>query len=131
VSAPRRSARRAESGDTTVRRYINAATAEELLTQVARRGRALDAHLDYLAQREPGCTNAAWHAQELRARGYRGAERSVCRLLQTWRTGVTSPSAAPPATHGCTDDASGSNVQPQRNRRCRLGATMAIPVPAR
>jgi hypothetical protein len=115
VSAPRRSARRAESGDTTVRRYINAATAEELLTQVARRGRALDAHLDYLAQREPGCTNAAWHAQELRARGYRGAERSVCRLLQTWRTGVTSPSAAPPATQ-TPRDVTGCIIRPTAKR---------------
>jgi hypothetical protein len=31
---------------TTVRRSVNAATAEELLTQVTRRGRELDAHLD-------------------------------------------------------------------------------------
>jgi transposase len=106
----------AESGDTTVRRYINAATAEELLTQVARRGRALDAHLDYLAERwQEGCTNAAWLAQELRARGYRGAERSVRRLLQTWRTGVTSPSAAPPATQ-TPRDVTGWIIRPTAKR---------------
>jgi transposase len=85
---------------TTVRRYVNAATAEELLTQVTRRGRELDAHLDYLAQRwQEGCTNAARLAHELRARGYRGAERSVRRLLQAWRTSSTPPSADPSATH--------------------------------
>jgi hypothetical protein len=106
----------AESGDTTVRRYINAATAEELLTQVARRGRALDAHLDYLAQRwQEGCTNAAWLAQELRARGCRGAERSVRRLLQTWRTGLTSPSAAPPAAQ-TPRDVTGWIIRPTAKR---------------
>ncbi|WP_269436120.1 transposase [Saccharothrix sp. NRRL B-16348] len=48
----------------TVRRYAQAATASELLTQVARRGSELDAHTDYLTQRwQEGCTNAAWLAK--------------------------------------------------------------------
>ncbi|MFE3175172.1 ISL3 family transposase [Amycolatopsis sp. NPDC059235] len=84
----------------TVRRYANAATAEELLTDVARRDRELDVHTDFLARRwQEGCTNAARLAEELRTRGYRGSKRSVRRLLQSWRTTATPPSAAPPATH--------------------------------
>lgn len=84
----------------TVRRYVSAVTADDLITQVARRSRELDGHLDYLARRwQEGCTNAARLGQELRARGYRGGDRSVRRVLQSWRTSATPPSATVPATH--------------------------------
>ncbi|MGW4716619.1 hypothetical protein ACWEO7_16885, partial [Nocardia sp. NPDC004260] len=63
------------------------------------RGSALDAHTAYLAERwQQGCTNAATLADELRERGYRGSERQVRRLLQTWRDGTTPPTATPVTT---------------------------------
>lgn len=83
----------------TVRRYAQAATADELLTELARRDRELDAHTAYLAQRwQEGCINAAWLAKELCERGYRGSERSVRRLLHTWRASTTPPTAIPTTT---------------------------------
>jgi len=79
----------------TVRRYTRAVTADELLTDVPKRGSCLDPYTDYLAQRwAEGCVNAVRLTEEARARGYRGSERSVRRLLQTWRT---SPTPAKPA----------------------------------
>jgi transposase len=84
----------------TVLRYARAATAEELITQVSRRGSDLDAYTDYLAQRwQEGCVNAARLTEEVRSRGYRGSERSVRRLLQSWRSGEIRPSAMPVTTH--------------------------------
>ncbi|WP_317797393.1 ISL3 family transposase [Actinoplanes sichuanensis] len=78
----------------TVLRYLRAATADELLTEVVPRTRDLDKHLAYLAERwEQGCTNAAWLTAELRERGYRGSERTVRRQLQTWRDGSVKPTA--------------------------------------
>ncbi|WP_344319849.1 ISL3 family transposase, partial [Nocardia ninae] len=80
----------------TVRRYARASNPDELLTQLPGRGSALDKHTAYLAGRwQEGCTNAAILAGELRERGYRGSERQVRRLLQTWRDGTTSPTATP------------------------------------
>lgn len=77
----------------TVRRYARAITAEELLTRHPGQGRQLDAHTGFLARRwQDGCDNAARLTQELREHG---SERSVRRLLQTWRTGDT-PTGLPP-----------------------------------
>jgi transposase len=42
--------------------------------------------------------NAAWLAKELRDRGYRGSERSVRRLLHTWRASATPPTATATTT---------------------------------
>jgi transposase len=78
----------------TVRRYLRAATADELLTETVPRERELDDHAAYLAQRwEQGCTNAVLLSTELRERGYRGSARTVRRLLQTWRDGTIKPTA--------------------------------------
>jgi hypothetical protein len=78
----------------TVRRYLRAATAEELLTETVRRERELDDHAAYLAGRwEQGCTNAVLLTTELREHGYRGSARTVRRLLQTWRDGAIKPTA--------------------------------------
>ncbi|WP_204038229.1 ISL3 family transposase, partial [Micromonospora qiuiae] len=78
----------------TVRRYIRAATADELLTETAPRARGLDEHTSYLAERwEQGCTNATRLTAELRERGYRGSARTVRRLLQSWRDGTIKPTA--------------------------------------
>ncbi|MFE3175174.1 ISL3 family transposase [Amycolatopsis sp. NPDC059235] len=83
----------------TVRRYARAETPDELLTQVPRRGRDLDAHTGFLVQRwQEGCTNAARLTEELRDRGYRGSERTVRRLLQTWRGSATPPAAVATTT---------------------------------
>ena len=80
----------------TVLRYARAATADDLLTAMPRRGSELDAHTAHLAQRwQEGCTNAARLTGELRERGYRGSTRTVRRLLHTWRAGTTPPSATP------------------------------------
>ncbi|MEV6254176.1 ISL3 family transposase [Nocardia sp. NPDC051911] len=85
--------------DKTVRRYARAGSADELLTQSPKRGSALDPHTAYLAERwQQGCTNAATLTGELRERGYRGGERQVRRLLQTWRAGTTPPTATPITT---------------------------------
>jgi transposase len=78
----------------TVRRYLRAATADELLTETVPRERELDDHAAYLAGRwEQGCTNAVQLTTELRERGYRGSARTVRRLLQTWRDGTIKPTA--------------------------------------
>ncbi len=83
----------------TVLRYARATTAEELLTQMPRRTSKLDAHTAYLVQRwQEGCTNAARLAEELRGRGYRGTDRSVRRLLQTWRATAIPPNPTPVST---------------------------------
>lgn len=82
-----------------MRRYVRAASPDELLTTVPRRGSDLDAHTAYLAQRwQEGCTNAVRLAHEVRDRGYRGSERSVRRLLQTWRAGATPVASMPTST---------------------------------
>jgi transposase len=78
----------------TVRRYLRAATPDELLTEAVPRERDLDEHAGYLAKRwEQGCTNAAMLTTELRERGYQGSTRTVRRLLQTWRDGTIKPAA--------------------------------------
>ncbi|MEU7818958.1 ISL3 family transposase [Pseudonocardia sp. NPDC049154] len=82
----------------TVRRYARAATPDELLTPNPTRGTQLDQHLPFLTWRwQEGCENAGRLTRELRDRGYRGSERSVRRLLQTWRTSTTLPDASPAA----------------------------------
>jgi transposase len=78
----------------TVRRYLRAATADELLTEIVPREHELDEHVAYLAERwEQGCTNAASLTAELRGRGYRGSTRTVRRHLQGWRDGSIKPAA--------------------------------------
>jgi transposase len=78
----------------TVRRYLRAATVDELLTETVPRPKGLDEHTAYLVSRwEQGCTNAVRLTTELRDRGYRGSARTVRRLLQTWRDGTVKPTA--------------------------------------
>ena len=85
----------------TVRRYAKAATADQLIPD-ARLTRAalLDPHLAYLRQRwDDGCHSTERLHQELRARGYRGSERTLRPLTARLRrdTAVPAPPPAPPA----------------------------------
>jgi transposase len=78
----------------TVRRYARAEQPEHLLSERGKQGSDLDEHVTYLAQRwREGCTNAVRLHEEVRARGYRGAVRTVRKLVQDWR--ITDP---PPAS---------------------------------
>lgn len=80
----------------TVRRYRDAATPEHLLSETPKRGTQLDAYSSYLTQRwEEGTTNAVQLTAELRARSYRGSERSVRRLLQGWRGNIQHAPSQP------------------------------------
>jgi hypothetical protein len=70
-----------------------------MLTEPTRRPHEFDQHREYLAERwQLGCTNAALLSTEPGDRSYHGSERSVRRLLHTWRVSVVSPTAVPPAT---------------------------------
>src|ERR1700732_4594122 len=70
----------------TVRRYARAEQPEHLLSERGKQGSDLDEHVTYLAQRwREGCTNAVRLHEEVRARGYRGAVRTVRKLVQDWR----------------------------------------------
>ena len=78
----------------TVRRYAHATTAEDMLTEPARRGgRNLQPFLAHLHQRwNEGCTDAAVLHAEIRDLGYRGSQRTVRRHLQPLRAnGLPAP----------------------------------------
>jgi len=86
----------------TVRRFVTAASLEELLAQMTSRAGLLDDHLPYLQQRwNDGCTTVDVLLAELRQRGYRGGVRTVYRHLQSLRAALPPPKALPapaPAT---------------------------------
>jgi hypothetical protein len=108
-----------------------AATANDLLTDMPRRGSQFDAHTAYLAQHwQEGCTNAARLTTELREHGYRGSVRSVRRLLRSWRADATPPTAIPdhaqaPGCHRVDHPAE------HRPLRARAGRPRAHPRPLR
>lgn len=78
----------------TVRRFVAAASVEDLLAQMTSRAGLLDDYLPYLQQRwNDGCTNVDVLFSELRQRGYRGSVRTVYRHLQSLRTASPPPSA--------------------------------------
>ena len=70
------------SGD-TVRKFMRAATADELIVDLpSRRASSLDDHADYLARRwAEGCTSTSHLHRELRERGLAVSERTVRRFL--------------------------------------------------
>lgn len=73
----------------TVRRFIGAASPEELLGARGPRATSVDRYKAYLAGRvAEGCTNGAKLWNEIRAQGFRGSSRTVRRFLNT--LGVTS-----------------------------------------
>lgn len=82
----------------TVRRFVAAASAEDLLAQMTSRAGLLDDYLPYLQQRwNDGCTNVEVLLAELRQRGYRGSVRTVYRHLQSLRAASPPPPKASPA----------------------------------
>jgi transposase len=82
----------------TVRRYATAATAEELIGDSPRaRMTILEPHLSYLHRRwDEGCRSTNQLLEELRARGFRGSERTLRRLTAQLRT-HTAKTTPPPA----------------------------------
>jgi transposase len=81
----------------TVRRYCQAASADELLAVILDGPPSpLDQHKPYLNQRwDEGCTSARQLHAELRGRGYRGSYPTVARYLQPLRELGAAPPAAP------------------------------------
>ena len=84
----------------TVRRYLRAASAGELLAAAGGRPSVLDPHKPYLHQRwNDGCTSARQLHAELRERGYAGGYETVRAYVRPFRApGAAPPPARPPGT---------------------------------
>ena len=81
----------------TVRKFMRAATAEQVITGPVPRSSSIDRFAPYLHERwDQGCTDAARLFTEIQARGYRGSERSARRYLQPLRAAPTAPVIPPP-----------------------------------
>ncbi|MFF4160641.1 transposase [Streptomyces sp. NPDC001678] len=83
----------------TVRKFMRAATADELLVRgPTGRGGVLDAHADYLARRwDEGCTGAHVLHAELAAQGVHVSKRTVRRFVHRMREhGTPSPRSLAP-----------------------------------
>jgi transposase len=88
----------------TTRRYVQAASVEDLIARTTSRTSLLDDYTPYLHRRwEQGCTDITQLRGELRELGYRGSQRSLYRLLQPVRgrrltapPPVAAPTPEPP-----------------------------------
>ena len=81
----------------TVRRFANAACAEELLGKAEHRATKLDPYIDLVNQRwNEGVTNAEAITAELRTLGFKGDAQAVRRYLRSFRLPGTSPSHPDP-----------------------------------
>jgi hypothetical protein len=81
----------------TVRKFMRAATAGQVITGAVPRSSSLDRFAPYLQQRwDQGCTDAAQLFTEIQAQGYRGSKRSARRYLQPLRATLTAPQLPPP-----------------------------------
>ena len=81
----------------TVRRFANAACAEEVLGKAEHRVTKLDPYIDLVNQRwNEGVTNAAAIAAELRTLGFKGDAQAIRRYLRPFRLPGTSPSHPDP-----------------------------------
>jgi transposase len=81
----------------TVRRFANAACAEELLGKAEHRSTKLDAYIDMVNQRwNEGVTSAEAITAELRALGFKGSAQTVRRYLRPFRLPGTSRSHPDP-----------------------------------
>jgi transposase len=83
----------------TVRRFVRATRAEDLLTKAhAGRPSILDEFKPYLHQRwAEGCTNATVLFSEISQRGYRGTAATLRGYLRPFRASTTPPPTTPPA----------------------------------
>jgi transposase len=96
----------------TVRRFANAACAQELLGKAEHRSTKLDPYIDLVNQRwNEGAASAETITAELRALGFRGSAQTVRRYLQPFRL----PGA--------------SRSHPDRRRRKAAPAAPAVPKP--
>ncbi|GAA3687581.1 hypothetical protein GCM10022267_87960 [Lentzea roselyniae] len=97
----------------TVRRYVGAGTAEELLSNPSRhRDSELRPFLAHLHRRwNEGCTDAARLHAEIRDLGYRGSQRSVRCCLQPLRSSGQPPQPFPMG-RACARRAAGSSASP-------------------
>jgi hypothetical protein len=101
----------------TVRRFANAACAEELLGKAEHRPTKLDPYIDLVNQRwNEGVTNAEIITSELRALGFHGGAQAVRRYLKPFR---------PPAA----DRDSHHRRPAPRKSRCRASGTPNGPAP--
>ncbi len=83
--------------DKTVRRFLQASTAEELIGGPRHYANGIARYGPYLHERwNSGCNDAAQLCKEIRAQGYRGSNRSVRRYLQPLRATLTAPKLPPP-----------------------------------
>jgi transposase len=81
----------------TVRKFMRASTAGQVITGAVPRPSSLDRFAPYLQQRwDQGCTDAAQLFTEIQARGYRGSKRSARRYLQPLRATLTALALPPP-----------------------------------
>ena len=81
----------------TVRRFANAACAEELLGKGEHRATRLDPYIDLVNQRwNEGVTSAETITAELRALGFKGDAQTVRRYLKPFRLPGASPSHPDP-----------------------------------
>jgi transposase len=81
----------------TVRKFMRAATAEQVITGPVPRSSRIDHFAPYLQERwNQGCTDAAQLHAEIQAQGYHGSKRSARRHLQPLRAALTAPVTPPP-----------------------------------
>ncbi|MDX2586436.1 ISL3 family transposase [Streptomyces sp. WI04-05A] len=87
----------------TVRRYVHADTAEELIPVRPGRRSTLSPHKPYLAERwAKGCDNAQTLRDAIAARGYNGSRKSVRRFLNSLAQQHV-PRSAPRPPHAVAD----------------------------
>lgn len=81
----------------TVRKFIRAATAEQVTAGPRLPSSGIDRFAPYLHERwNQGCTDAVRLHAEIQAQGYHGSSRSVRRYLQPLRATLTAPVLPPP-----------------------------------
>ncbi|TCO55688.1 ISL3 family transposase [Actinocrispum wychmicini] len=81
----------------TVRRYANVGSADELLVKAVNRTSRLDRFKPYINQRwNDGCTEAVTLHDELKALGWKGSVQTVRRYVHAFRATSTTPPATAP-----------------------------------
>jgi hypothetical protein len=89
----------------TVRKFMRAGTAGQVITGAVPRASRIDRFAPYLQQRwNQGCTDAAQLFTEIQAQVCHGSKRSARRYLQPLRAAITAPvpPAPPPAVREVT-----------------------------